>query len=130
LQRLEMEIDAKALERIVKLAQGLPHYAHLIALHATRLALDNRSKKLTVQTVENAINRAIDGAQQSIRSAHEFAIRSPRKENLFSDVLLSCALAKTNELGYFAAQDVRQPLRKITGRSYEIPTFAQHLNEF
>ncbi len=126
---LGMEIKEDALRRIQMLAQGLPHYAHLIGLHSVRLALDARSMTVSVETVEKAIDRAIENAQQSIRSAHEYAIRSPRKENLFSDVLLSCALAHTDELGYFAAQDVRvapptypQKLRDTS--------FAQHLNEF
>ena len=45
-------------------------------------------------------------------------------------MLLSCALAPIDDLGYFAAADVREPLRKITGKKYDIPSFAQHLNEF
>jgi hypothetical protein len=45
-------------------------------------------------------------------------------------VLLACALAETTELGYFSAQKVVQPLQEITGRDLEIPTFAQHLNDF
>jgi len=42
LNRLGMTIDVSARERIVLLAQGLPHYAHLIGLHAARYALDRR----------------------------------------------------------------------------------------
>jgi len=118
------------MRRVAKLSQGLPHYAHLIGLYASRAALDEKKTEITTDIIEKAIDRSISGAQQSIRSAYEYAIRSPRKENLFSDVLLSCALADTNELGYFAAQDIREPLRQITGRRYEIPSFARHLNEF
>jgi hypothetical protein len=33
-------------------------------------------------------------------------------------------------MGYFAAQDVRIPMQIITGKTYEIPSFSQHLNEF
>jgi len=44
-------------------------------------------------------------------------------------VLLACALAETDDLGYFAAADVRAPLRQITGKSYGIPNFARHLKE-
>jgi Cdc6-like AAA superfamily ATPase len=127
---LGMEIEDAALKRIITLAQGLPHYAHLIGLHSVRLALDDHSLTVDAETIDRAVDRAIANAQQSIQSAYEYAIRSPRKENLFSDVLLSCALAQANELGYFAAQDVRPVLRRITGKNYEIPTFAQHLNEF
>jgi len=130
LSRLEMSIDPPALKRIARLSQGLPHYAHLLGLHASRAALDNRETGVTTEAIEKAIDRAIRGAQQSIKSAYEYAIRSPRKDNLFSEVLLACALADSNELGLFAAQDVREPLRRITGKNYEIPSFAQHLNEF
>src|ERR1700722_5767821 len=45
-------------------------------------------------------------------------------------LLLACALTEKTDLGYFAAQDVREPMRKITGKGYEIPSFAQHLNDF
>jgi len=35
-----------------------------------------------------------------------------------------------NELGEFAAQDLRSQMFRITGKDYEIPAYAQHLNEF
>jgi hypothetical protein len=130
LTRLGMTIDPVALDRIAVLAQGLPHYAHLIGLHATRTALDNLSLRVEVEVLDAAIQRAIESAQQSIRSAWHTATVSARKDNLFADVLLSCALAKTDDMGTFAAQDARTPLRVVTGKPYEIPTFAQHLNDF
>jgi len=128
--RLGMSIEAAAANRVVKLSQGLPHYAHLLGLYATRAAIDGQSVIVTTNSIDRAIDRAINGAQQSIRGGYEYAVRSPRKDNLFADVLLSCALATANELGFFAAQDVREQVRKVTGKKYEIPSFAQHLNEF
>jgi Cdc6-like AAA superfamily ATPase len=130
LGELHMTIDTGAAARIAKLSQGLPHYAHLLGLHASRAALDSQSMHITNETVATAIDNAIGGSQQSIRSDYEYAVRSPKRDNLFSDVLLACALADTTELGHFAAQDVRESLRSITGKPYEIPSFAQHLNEF
>lgn len=130
LVRLGMTIQGDAQDRIGLLAQGLPHYAHLIGLHASRAALVAHSTEVTIDIVNRAITKAIEDAQQSIRNAYHLAIRSARKDNLFGHVLLSCALARTDELGFFAAQDVRPPMRMVTGRDYGIPTFAQHLNEF
>jgi hypothetical protein len=130
LTKLGMTIEPTALGRIAKLSQGLPHYAHLLGLYGSRAALDEDSRRIDVAAVDAAIQKATSGVQQSILSAYELAVRSARKNNLFSDVLLSCALAETTELGFFAAQDVRGPLRRITQTDYEIPTFAQHLNEF
>jgi hypothetical protein len=92
--------------------------------------LRRSSVQVAEEDVQTAIVRALDDAQQSILSAWDNAIRSPRKDNLFADVLLACALARTNELGFFAAQDVRGPMCAITSKDYDIPSFAQHLNEF
>lgn len=128
--RLGMTASPVAVSRIAKLAQGLPHYAHLLGLNAARTTIDGHRMEILPEDVQVATTRAINGAQQSIRSAYDFAVRSTRKENLFADVLLACAMAETNELGYFAAQDVREPIRTVTGKNYEIPSFAQHLNEF
>jgi len=130
LKILGMEIDAPALNRMARLSQGFPHYTHLLALYASRAALDAHSLHVTTSFVDKAIERAIAGAQQSIRTDYEAAIRSPRKHNLYTEVLLACAMADTNELGFFAAQDVRDPIQQITGRDYDIPSFAQHLNDF
>jgi hypothetical protein len=44
--------------------------------------------------------------------------------------LAACALASQDEIGYFSAAAVRHPLRLITGKNYDIPNFARHLNEF
>jgi Cdc6-like AAA superfamily ATPase len=127
---LEMTVSQGTLKQIAKLAQGLPHYAHLLGLHTVRESIAARSNEVTAAEVRKAIEKSISNANQSIRTSYETAIRSARKDNLFADVLLSCALAETTDLGYFAAQDVREPMRKITGKDYEIPSFAQHLNDF
>lgn len=128
--RLAMAINEGAKSRIALLAQGLPHYAHLLGLYSARVALDRRSMEVSGADVAEAIRKALDNAQASIRNTYFEAIRSARKDNLFCAVLLACALARTDELGFFAAQDVRPPIRKITGKSYDIPSFAQHLTEF
>jgi Cdc6-like AAA superfamily ATPase len=130
LKRLEMEIDPAAMRRICVLSQGLPHYTHLLCLHASRAALEGDTLTISEPILDEAIKRAIDGAQHSIRNAWHEAVRSARKDSLFADVLLACALAESDELGFFAAQDVRVPLKAITGKKADIPTFARHLNEF
>jgi hypothetical protein len=35
-----------------------------------------------------------------------------------------------DEAGTFSSTDVREQLRRITGRDYDIPNFAQHLDKF
>ncbi len=42
----------------------------------------------------------------------------------------ACALADADEFGYFAAADLRAPLKKVTGKDYDIPSFSRHLSAF
>jgi hypothetical protein len=128
--KLGMQIAPDAKSRIAKLSQGLPHYTHLLGLHSARMAIDDQ--RLTIQSgdVKPAVSKAVADAQQSLRDDYRRAVSSPQKDNLYTHVLLACAMAETDEFGYFAAGDVRGPLSKIMGRRYEIPSFAKHLNDF
>jgi Cdc6-like AAA superfamily ATPase len=127
---LHMTIDDDAKDQIALLSQGLPHYTHLLGLHAAREAIKHKEKNINFGHVESAISNAIQQAQQTILTAYNKAITSPRRDNLFEQVLLACALSKTDDLGYFAAANVKDPLSKIMKKTYEIPSFSRHLNEF
>ncbi|CAN7616110.1 ATP-binding protein [Caballeronia sp. LjRoot34] len=128
--RLNLTVSEAADKTIRMLSQGLPHYTHLVCLYAARKTIEAGESEVGVMAVEQAIDQAVGNAQQSIQSAYHLATMSPRKDNLFADVLLACALAPVDQMGYFAAQDIREPMQDITGRDYQIPSFSQHLNEF
>lgn len=130
LNKLGMTIDKQALDNIASLSKGLPHYAHLIGKYASRQALDKESLNITVDNFSNAILKSIEEAQHSIKTAYHTAIRSTKKINLFSDVILACAMSQVNELGEFAAQDLRDPLITISGKAYAIAAYAPHLDKF
>jgi len=127
---LGMAIDDEARNRIATLAQGLPHYVQLLGLHAARHALDSHRLRIDGTDVLPAMVQAVEQAQQSLQDDYRLATSSPQKGNLYSQVLLACSLAPTDEFGYFAASDVREPLTKIMGKRYDIPRFARHLNDF
>jgi Cdc6-like AAA superfamily ATPase len=129
-QRLGMTIEKDVINQIAMLSQGLPHYAHLLGLHASRYALDNKSFNIELTHLENAIKKSVSDTQHSIKTDYQQAIRSAHTDNLFAEILLACAIAETNEVGEFAAQDIRSPLEKITGKKYDIPGFARHLSQF
>jgi Cdc6-like AAA superfamily ATPase len=130
LQSVEMEVEVDALTQIVRLSLGLPHYTHLITFYAAHAAAASHRRTVTVDDVKVAIENAVHRAQQSIKSSYHKATTSPRKDNLYGNVLLACALTKTDGLGTFAAADVREPLSAIMKKRYEISAFGQHLNDF
>jgi hypothetical protein len=78
---------------------------------------------------DDALNDALRAASQSVRERYHNATFS-NSDTLYKDVLLACALADKDDMGSFAATDVRQRLREITHRDYEIPAFAAHLKAF
>ena len=129
LKKAAMTIDDSAQRRIVQLSQGLPHYTHLLTQSAAQRAAINGRVHIELTDAKSAIDSALQKAQQSTISKYHEATTSPR-ENMYQQVLLACALAKPDAMGYFAAVDVRDPLARIMKKRYEIPAFSQHLNAF
>jgi len=128
--RANMSISMDVARKAAVLAQGLPHYMHLISLYAGFSAVDGGSSEVTREHLRQALSRGVNDANQSIRAAYHQATTSTRRHHLYREVLLACALARVDDLGYFSAPDVRDPLAKVASRRYEIPSFTRHLNDF
>ena len=127
---LQMNMSADARNLIVLLSQGLPHYTHVLGKASSIECIKHDQKEIALNDVLSGITTAIQNTQQSIRNSYQEATATSRKDTLFKAVLLACALADVDELGFFTASSVRDPLSKIMGRRYEIPNFAQHLDKF
>jgi len=130
LSKTGMTINPAALDEISHLSRGLPHYPHLLGLHSGRAALDDKNLCVYEKHVQTSLTVAVDKAQATIQSDYSKTITSSRKEALYEEVLLACALAKTDDLGWFYPRDVRGPLERILGRPYKISAFARHLHAF
>jgi len=130
LESVAMTIESDALQHISLLSQGLPHYAHLLGQLSARRSVGSSRRTVQKGDVRDAIGDAIHKAQQSILGAYHKATMSTRVEALYPQVLLACALAPVDALGYFAATDVRGPMSQIMKKHYDIPAFSRHLNDF
>jgi Cdc6-like AAA superfamily ATPase len=127
---LGMEIEAKVSDLVVELSQGLPTYTHLICQNAALSAARRESMKIDVSDFHRSIDICIDEADETVKEAYFKAIRSSKPSNKYKEALLACALAKTNDKGYFASADVRAPYSEIMKRELDIPDFARHLRAF
>jgi len=127
-ERCRLRIRPDAMERIVSLSEGLPHYTHLLAFHAGTTVVQNDRHEITLTDVKSAIPLAV--SKHTIRDAYMRAVQSARRANLYPDVLLACALAPKNPLGFFTAGAIRHPLHAIAGRPLDIPAFSRHLTNF
>jgi Novel STAND NTPase 1 len=117
-----------AVERIVSLSEGLPHYTHLLGHRSAERAVQDDRDVVILRDVEAAIPQAVDG--HTIQSDYVKAIRSSQPGNLYREVLLACAIAPKNSLGYFTSGQIRDPLEVVAGRHLDIPAFSRHMKEF
>jgi Cdc6-like AAA superfamily ATPase len=129
LENARMTIQPRARMRISRLSEGLPHYVHLLALYAAQGALQDDRMNVSLDDVSRATEAATRNSH-SLLKEYQLAIQSPRRNNLFARVLTSCALADKNPLGQFTARAVREPMSRIMGSPYDIPSFAAHLKSF
>jgi hypothetical protein len=123
-----MTMEPEALGGIVRLAEGLPAYAHLLGQRACQRAIASDRSEVNTEDVEAAIEKSV--LSHTLKHDYLQAIQSPRTPNLFARVLVACALAEKNPLGQFTPAAVRTPMSKIMGKPYEIPAFARHLTAF
>lgn len=128
MERAQLKVEPGAVETIARLSQGLPHYTHLLGQLAGRIAIDELRAKVLVRDVEAAVGDAIGKAQQSILDAYDRATFDVRS-TLYPQVVLACALASSDDFGFFTLSDVRVPLREIAGRDVENRAFAKHLEQ-
>jgi Cdc6-like AAA superfamily ATPase len=129
LDRLNMGISPAAKAQIVVLSRGLPHYTHLLGQQAARRAIAERTLMVTEQHVEDAQQECLQRVDQTIKEQYHRATHSPRGGNLYKEVLLSCALAEPDELGFFPAKAVEFPLSQVMGQPYKVAKFGQHLTK-
>jgi Cdc6-like AAA superfamily ATPase len=126
--RAGLTAQESAIDEITLLSRGLPHFTHLLGLHAgTQVVVDDRLE-ITVSDVKRALPQAV--RNHIVESDYHKAVHSSHGDALYASVLMACALARQDQFGYFTAGAVRTPLRVVAGRYIDIPAFARHLSQF
>ncbi len=129
LSGVRITVAEEAVAAIVRLSQGFPYYAHLLAGSIGELALRSRKYGVTAYDVFEALVRATSEAAHSIRVAYTDAVASAKPAQ-FDLTLLACGLAEIDELGFFAPADLREPLSELSGKMRTTPSFLAHLKRF
>jgi hypothetical protein len=126
--KADLTATTEAVDKITLLSEGLPHYTHLLGFYAGQRAVQDDRREILLADVNTAIPQAVE--RHTIQSDYLKATRSTQSGNLYRQVLLACALAPKNQLGYFPAGAIRDALEVVAGRRIEIPQFARHLKQF
>jgi Cdc6-like AAA superfamily ATPase len=125
-----LTVTSEAKRHLKELPQGLPHFAHLLAQKAGEAAVLGGTTEVDMTHVRSAVRSAISSSEASLTQAYMNAITSPHRNALYGNVLMACALAKIDDLGYFTPGDLRVPLGKIMDQNVEIDRFSRHLIKF
>ena len=83
--RTDLRITPEARTRIIQLSEGLPHFVHLIALHAGELAVQNDDQEVSLRDVNDSLANAVRA--HSLAVEYDEATRSPQKANLYERAL-------------------------------------------
>jgi hypothetical protein len=130
LKFLPLRLDGDARWKIVKLARGLPFYVHMLGKYAFQNCVYRRSFVVKDEDVDVAMDKFLGESQQSLYDDYYKATTSNQAETQFKEVLLACALARTDDSGFFPAVNVIAPLAKIMRKTVRHGNFQRHLIEF
>lgn len=130
LPSLEMEIEKKALWKVITLARGLPEYIHLLGRNAAIQAIKTKNLLIKETHIDNAIKEMIIQSDQSSNNTYLKAIHSNKANALYRQVLLAAAMAKTDNEGRFTLTSIIEPLDRVLGRKMAIAGFQSHIAAF
>jgi hypothetical protein len=114
IERARLTIARDAVDTIARLGQGLPHYAHLLGQLSGRNALEDLRTGVRLRDVNDAVAEAIEKTQQTVRESYRRATEE-NGDALYPKIVLACALAESDEYGFFGAADVRIPEADVAG---------------
>jgi hypothetical protein len=99
----------------------------LFGQQSARVTLEDHKLTVAMKHVDRAIPECVARTNQTVREQYHSATTSPRKNNLYKDVLLAAALSQVDDLGYFAPADLCAPLAALMKSPAPVSLFGQHL---
>ena len=125
-----MTIDEDALKSISYISKGLPYYPHLLGLHAGREALRNKSLRVVKEHVRRGIKTALEKVQASVQANYRDAVSTFSKGRPVQRRPACIRHGATDDFGFFAPVDVREPYSRVKKYPAKIEAFVRHLHAF
>lgn len=108
-KRLSLNFSKEAIDKIVNLSSGYPHFTHLIALKAAEEAISDERTSINVGHIIHATERARNGAENSLKNSYDKATISNMTEE-YRRIVLAAALCKEDS---FTASELRDSYMNI-----------------
>ena len=123
-------MDESAVQNIVRMSYGLPHFTHLLSLESGMAALERKSIEITPDDFSSAVHRIVD-SKQTISEAYRNAVSSSHKTSKHKLTLLTCAITTpVDEHGFFQANSVAQTMASLLQKDCSVSDIQKHLTEF
>lgn len=111
-QYCNISFDLGVKRKIISLSSGYAYYTHLLALKAAEETIANERTMVTKDDLRNAMKRAANDAEGSLKTTYDNATRSSRKQE-FKNIVIAAALCGDEE---FTASELRNKYASYTGQ--------------
>lgn len=128
-RRLGMTIEGNAKWKAIHLIKGLPAFAHSIGKEAALKAISESRLKIGVPDVDHAMDAVIQSNQDSLKQNYEKATHSNQARARYKQILMACAMAIPDEIGFFTPKQVAAPLSEIFKKQTSVEYFNDNLRQ-
>ena len=130
IRRLGMTIVSDAKWKAINLTKGLPAFAHGLGKGAVLSAINNKRLEINDDDVDQAIDDVLNSSQNTLKTDYQIATHSNQEKARYRQILMACALAQSDEIGYFTPKQVEGPLSGILKKPTTVEAFNDNLKEF
>lgn len=127
--KLNMKVAEAVLDEIPTLADGFPHYAHLLGLSSAKAAFTNGAKFLTSELFHVGCDSAIQDAIEKYRDAFSQGTATTQASR-YPRILCACGYAQHDDRGVFKATDVVDAMSLVFKEYLTIQSVVPALGEF
>lgn len=128
--KLNIKVEGNAKWKIINLSKGLPSFTHSLGRGAITSAIEARKLTVNEGDVDNAISVILRSSQNTLKEDYELSTKSNQDRARFRQVLTACALARSDESGYFFPKQVQEPLNNILGKVVDFADFHKIIKDF
>jgi Cdc6-like AAA superfamily ATPase len=129
IRRLGMTIEGNGKWKAINLTKGLPAFAHGLGKEAALAAIASGRLRILEGDIDTAIDAVINSNQSSLRQDYEKATHSNQARARYKQILMACAMAQSDEIGYFTPKQVEAPLSEILDRATTVEYFNDNLKQ-
>lgn len=111
--KINIRFTDGAVQAIVSLSAGYPHFTHLLALKSAEDVIADEGEVVDRPALKRALERAVSEAEGTLKRVYDGATRSYNTD-MYRKVVLAAALCVGEE---FTAEDLRQSIQHVTKKS-------------